>query len=203
MIKVHQFEDQIREIENQPAETGNVLLYGSSFFAFWGYDRAREQLLAASQGAVRVSNHGFGGATVTQLLYHYHRLVRPYDPAAIVFRTGHNDVGAYSPQDAAVQTQLLFDWVKNDYPQIPLIALKAFDTPSALPENLEKIHIYNAMLDQMAQKDPQLKTLDLNPFFYTEEGTFRDVFREDGLHLTDSGYQQMAEFLAPKIAQFL
>ena len=102
-----------------------------------------------------------------------------------------------------MQTQLLFDWVKNDYLQIPLIALKAFDTPSALPENLEKIHIYNAMLDQMAQKDPQLKTLDLNPFFYTEEGTFRDVFREDGLHLTDSGYQQMAEFLAPKIAQFL
>lgn len=51
--------------------------------------------------------------------------------------------------------------------------------------------------------------LDLNLFFHENKsdcGTqqnLRDVFRADGLHLTDDGYAQMAAFLAPKVACLL
>ena len=134
MIPVHRFEDQIRAYEKLPVETGKVLLYGSSFFAFWGYDRAKQQCRDATKGALPVVNHGFGGATVEELLYYYHRA---------------------------------------------------------------------------AETDPQLFTLDLNPFVYesnTDLGAcrnFKNIFREDGLHLTDTGYEELAQYLAPRIQEIL
>ena len=41
MIDLHRFEDQIRELEQYPVETGKVLLYGSSFFHKWGYEQEK------------------------------------------------------------------------------------------------------------------------------------------------------------------
>lgn len=209
MIPIHRFEDQIRAYEELPAETGKVLLYGSSFFAFWGYDRAKKQCAEATKGELEVVNHGFGGATVEELLYYYHRMVLPYAPKAIVFRTGFNDMPHMSPEECMVLTRRLFDWAKNDFPGVKLIAIKGFDNPSAVPEHLVKLRQYNQMLDNLAEKDAQLMTLDLNSFFYQSSadiGTcqnFRDVFREDGLHLTDRGYEEMANYLAQNIKNLL
>lgn len=65
------------------------------------------------------------------------------------------------------------------------------------------------MLDALAETDPQMYTVDLDPFVYkTPEdiGTrknFRNVFLEDGLHLTDSGYEEMARYLIPKISKII
>ena len=205
MIPIHRFEDQIRAYEELPAETGKVLLYGSSFFAFWGYARAKKQCADATKGALQVVNHGFGGATVEELLYYYHRMVLPYAPKAIVFRTGFNDMPHMSPEECMALTRRLFNWAKNDFPGIRLIAIKGFDNPSAVPENLTKLRKYNEMLDQLAEEDPQLVTVDLNPFFYASPETmgtcrnFKDIFREDGLHLTDAGYEQLSAYLAPKL----
>lgn len=209
MIPIHRFEDQIQAYEKLPVETGKVMLYGSSFFAFWGYERAKQQLADATNGKLQVVNHGFGGATVEELLYYYHRMVLPYQPAAVVLRTGHNDVWDCSAEEAIVLTRRLIDWLKNDFPDIRIVALKAFDHPSALKKNRIALHQYNAMLEELAENDPQLSTVDLNPFFYQTSqdcGTgqnFRDVFREDGLHLTDSGYEEMTDFLAPKLLELL
>ena len=102
-------------------------------------------------------------------------------------------------------TRRLFDWAKNDFPGVKLVAVKGFDNPSAVPENLAKLRQYNQMLDRLAEEDAQLTTVDLNPFFYQSNAdigscrNFRDVFREDGLHLTDKGYEELAKYLAPII----
>lgn len=203
MIPIHRFEDQIQNYEKYPVETQKVLLYGSSFFAFWGYERAKQQCMEATNGALQVVNHGFGGATVEELLYYYHRMVLPYAPRAIVFRTGFNDMPHMDAQECMVLTRRLFDWAKNDFPGIKLIAIKGFDHPSAVWENLAKLRQYNRMLDELAENDDQLITIDLNPFVYGSSSdigslrNFKDIFREDGLHLTDEGYVQLAAYLAP------
>lgn len=203
MSQIHRFEEQISQLEQRPVETGKVMLYGSSFFAHWGYDRSKEQWFSATNGALEIVNHGFGGATVEEMLYYYHRMVLPYKPRAMVFRTGHNDVWQCSAQECFFLTQCLFNWVKNDFPDIPMIAIKAFDTPSSPEKNLSEMHTYNMLLDELAQHDPLIRTLDINPFFHTEDGSYRDVFIADGLHLTDSGYKEMAAYLAPKIFKLL
>ena len=199
MVDVHRFQDQIDQLLQYPVERGKVLFYGSSFFHQWGYERARNQ--CAQIAGMDILNHGFGGATVEELLYHYHRLVLPYQPSAVVFRIGHNDVWLHSAQDAMLLTKHLLGWVKQDFPGIPLILLKTFDHPSALEENLVKLHRYNELLDVLAGEDPLVTTVDLNPFFRKEKA--EEIFREDGLHLTDVGYEKMAFFLAPKLRSIL
>ena len=207
MIPVHRFEDQIQVYEKLPVETGKILLYGSSFFAFWGYERAKQQWLA--EGKLQVVNHGFGGATVEELLYYYQRLVLPYKPAAVVLRTGHNDVWNCTAQEAYFLTEILVNWLKNDFPGIRVIALKCFDAPWASEDFAKKLWQYNALLEQLAREDSQVSLVDLNPFMYEEEkdiGTlrnFRDIFQADGLHLTDDAYGDMAKFLVPKIQKIL
>lgn len=59
------------------------------------------------------------------------------------------------------------------------------------------------LLDTLAAEESLVHTVDINPFFHSEEGNYRDVLVADGLHLTDSGYEEMATFLAPKILEIL
>lgn len=208
MVQPDRYEDQIRALEKYPVHQGKVLLYGSSFFAHWGYERAKMHWMQI--GGLEIVNHGFGGATVQELLYYYDRMVKPYCPGAVVFRTGLNDVGSgLDAQQSIAQTRVLFDRIKEDFPGIPLVALQVFDTPWAADKNVAQFHSYNEKLKELASSDPAVQTVDLDPFFYRSSadiGTFRnfrDVFISDGLHLTDSGYERMAQYLIPEVKKRL
>lgn len=85
------FDEYIAPMRGETAPEGSILLYGSSFFTNWGRQRAHDQLLAASNGALYAVNHGFGGATADELLYFYPDLVRPCRPSLILWRGGAND----------------------------------------------------------------------------------------------------------------
>ena len=203
-MKETRFEHQIRALEARCAEKGGVLLYGSSFFANWGYDRAREQLAAASGGKLRITNHGFGGAFVDELLRYYDRLVKPCCPGMGVLRPAYNDLAnGIKAEDCLLLTKLLTAWLELDFPEAKIVILKVFDTRAAGFTAFQEMVRYNAMLDGIT--GGKVYTLDLNPFFYDDPkdiGTrqhFRDVFLDDGLHLTDRGYEEMAVYLAAEL----
>ena len=71
-VDLHRFASEIEIIENQTLSSGKVMLYGSSFFAKW---RCASVQLSAQK--LQIINHGFGGATIDELLYYYPRLVKP------------------------------------------------------------------------------------------------------------------------------
>ena len=72
-VNLNRYEETVRNCLSYPVRTGKVLLYGSSFFRVWGYERSLEQLLEATGGKLETVNHGFGGATVDELLYHNYK----------------------------------------------------------------------------------------------------------------------------------
>jgi len=209
-VDLHRYDDTVREYLQLPVRKGKVLLYGSSFFRVWGYETSRRQLLEATDGELETVNHGFGGATVDQLLYHYPRLVAPYEPRAMVIRAGYNELNrGQSPEDAVFLLERLLQWAKADFPEIRILVFPVFDTRRASQELQEKINAYNALLEQRIAPMEQVSLLDLNPFFYEDPkdiGTrqnFRDVFVSDGLHLQESAYPQMAAFLGKRILEGL
>ena len=208
-LDLRRFEDVIRGYEAKPESPGQVLLYGSSFFANWGYGDAKRQWLCATGGLLSAVNHGFGGATADELLYYYGRMVLPYAPSAVVLRAGINDVfRGYSPEDAWLLTERLVRWIRADFPQIPVVILQIFDFASA-GERHGKMLRYNALTAEYAAAHELVTSLDISPFFHedpsqcgTLEG-FRDVFQEDGLHLRPPFYEDMAAYLAPAVAKIL
>lgn len=205
-------EEYVKKLEASPIKEGNVLLYGSSFFRRWGVERSREQWAAATGGALQVVNRGFGGATVDELLYYYNRLVLPCNPSAMVLRTGINDIfHGLNAEQCWFQTERLIEWARADFPGIRFVALDMFDTPStcAVAEHAAELRRYNEIMDAYAAENDFISTLDINAFFYKsaeDVGTgknFREFFLEDGLHLTDTGYEEAAQYLAPKVQALL
>lgn len=204
-FSLRRFEDTFQELEREPVQAGGTLLYGSSFFRNWGYTRAHEQLLEASGGRLDCRNHGFGGATADELLYAYPRLVRPYAPKALVLRFGLNDIArGFSPEETWLLTLRLILWAKTDFPDVKLALLGVFDTRKLTDAQTQACRVFNDYQRAYCAAHDVLY-VDLNGFFYETPAdigsrkNFRPVFIEDGLHLTDEGYGQMAGYLAEKL----
>lgn len=205
-VDLHRFSDDIAQIECRSVETGKVMLYGSSFFAKWFYDRARQQLSDATGGKLQVVNHGFGGAVIDELLYYYPRLVKPYAPSAMVIRSGYNDIGrGLSPEEALFLLQRLVGWIQADAPDMPILLMKIFDVKRGDDARFAANQRFNALLEEYAKTLENAAVLDINSFFYEspedmgDRQKLRDVFVDDGLHLTDSAYEEMAPYFARRV----
>ena len=203
-IDLHRFRAAVDSMSALPAEPGHILLYGSSFFTNW--KKAKEQMLTASGGKYHVVNRGFGGATADELMYFYHKLVTPNAPKVMITRIGANDIfRGFTPKEAWDMTWRLLEFVRADYPDIKLILFSVFDYKSAKENNRPLFAEFNAFQKEYAEQTENVRYLDISDFFYekpenvgTFEG-FRDIFKEDGLHLLDPAYEEFAAYLTEKL----
>lgn len=202
--------EKIGEYLTYPVTTGKVMLYGSSFFTRWGYDRAKRQLRDATGGKLDIINHGFGGATVDELLYHYPRLVAPYRPSAVVIRSGFNDINQkLTPEETIFLLRRLVGWLKTDIPDIRIFLLNVFDAKILNEETHAVFTHYNKLMAELTAETENVEIFDINEFFYENPGDIgvlsklRDVFVHDGLHLTDEAYEEMARFFGPRLLDLL
>ncbi|HBL83559.1 MAG: hypothetical protein A2Y17_09545 [Clostridiales bacterium GWF2_38_85] len=210
-FNLKRYENSIVGIEKYPIEKGKILLCGSSFFTNWGYERSREQLSGIGGEQKAIINHGFGGSTVDEVLYYYHRLIKPYDPKMIVTRFGINDIFAgYSIDQICDLSSRFYEWAKTDFPNIKIIILSSFDFKSAPSKNvLPQIAEYNDLMKKYCAENNSMFFCDINEFFYKSKndiGTFvnfKDIFKDDGLHLTDEGYDQLAHYFKEKLSQYI
>lgn len=98
---------------------------------------------------------------------------------------------------------------RQDFPDIKLLPILAFDTASATKVQMDELRKYNNFLRDYAEKKENVTVIDLNPFFYKEERdigscqNFKDVFQTDMLHLTDEGYVRIVKYLAPMVQRML
>lgn len=197
-------QERVHYLQSLPMKKGGVLLYGSSFFTRWV--NAEEEMSAASEGKYLVVNHGFGGATVDDLLYHYSRLVTGCDPRVVVFRMGPNDFAhGFTGRETWDMAWRLAEYVRADYPDVKLVFLCAFDFKSLKPELLCHYEEFNGLQEEYAKETENAYYLDINEFFYespSDIGTFknfRDVFVEDGLHLKPEIYKEFAAYFVTKL----
>lgn len=205
-MTVNRFENEIIAHEQRAIQTGKVLLYGSSFFTNWGYERAQEQWSEASSGVLQVVNHGFGGSTVDELLYYYSRMVKPYSPSMVVLRTGFNDVMmGLSPEQVWFLTERLLAWLKTDFPDAQIVLLENYDNRLPNDAQMEQIRSYNLHLRNFAEQTDRVYSLEMNHFVY-ERGSdigirekLRNVFVSDGIHLTDEAYTEVAQYIVQRI----
>ncbi len=199
------------EAMKQPVYEGGVLLYGSSFFTNWGREKSHEQMLAASNGALSVTNRGFGGATADELLYFYNDLVRPCKPSMMLWRGGANDYfNGLTAHDAWQVSMRCFEWAKKDFPGIKIVILCVFEHPSATkPDQRRFYKDYDALAKEYARDNENVYFLDMNDFFHISPSdvdtfeNFRDIFKEDGLHLREPVYEEYAAYLAPKLMEIM
>ena len=185
-VKQHAFEKDIQAFEAQdkehPPRPGQVVFVGSSSIRFWDLKKSFPTI-----GAI---NRGFGGSQTSDAVYFAKRIVTPYKPRQVVFYSGDNDLNAgKSPEQVAQDVQAFVKTVREELPDVPIILIAIKPSPQRI-KILEKQKIANQLIQNFAAAQKGVAFADVASAMLDEEGKpLADIFRDDRLHLNESGYK--------------
>ena len=181
------FIDEINEFkkldnENFPGK-GKNLFTGSSSIRFW-------ESLEEDMEPLEVLNRGFGGAQISHVIYHFEEIIKPYNPKAIVFFCGTNDLTALkTPEETVHDFKKFYSLIRNQFGNIKvyMIGIK----PSVERYYLdEEEKIFNNSIKLLASEDAYLEYIDIWDSMLSEDGSrMPELYVEDGLHMNKKGYE--------------
>ena len=197
------YEKSIQKYEEQPIEKGMILFYGSSGFTHWGprYGfRPLEEDIRRKDGSPAAVNHGFGGATIEEGLYYYHRMVKPWEPRAIVLRFFPNHIKfGYTPIEVVYMIAQFCNWARADFPGVKLYLCDAMPH-KRYRDNLiwqRMANQFNKILKEYCDVNDDCTYVCQSAWrgFYedpSDAGDYskvrQDIWIEDEMHFTQEGY---------------
>lgn len=202
----------VLEYEKEEIQKGLIMFYGDSFFTRWssqwgGLQRSLEEDIRMKDGSRAIINHGFGTSTAEEQLYFYHRLVKPWEPRALVLHAHGNDAGFnYSPEEILFLQSRLIEYARYDMPGIRFYLCDV--APKKLTINDKGFYHYhsqqyNQLLEEYCARHDDCTYVchTSSALFYNEPSdvgsydTIRtDIFVEDQIHFNQKGYELYKEF---------
>lgn len=194
--------DTFREWDTKNAVPANAVLFvGSSTIRLWA--------TADDFPALPVINRGFGGSQIPQVNHHIQDVALKYRPAVVVVYAGDNDINAGRTPDQVVadyrQFVLKVLAARADT-RVIFLAIKPsparWDKWPAMREANERVRAYGEGYNSNRSAGPLLFFADVASPMLTAAGqTQAHLYGEDGLHLSDAGYDMWTNVLAPIIEQ--
>ena len=139
---------------------------------------------------LEVLNRGFGGAQISHVIYHFEEIIKPYNPKAIVFFCGTNDLTALkTPEETVHDFKKFYSLIRNQFGNIKvyMIGIKPSVERFYLDEE-EKI--FNNSIKLLASQDAYLEYIDVWDSMLNEDGSrMPELYIEDGLHMNKKGYE--------------
>lgn len=186
---IEAFEEADRD---EPPEPGQILFLGSSSIRRWNLD--------AFFPGLDTLNRGFGGSQLSDVIHFADRVVSPYHPRVIVAYAGDNDLNAgKSPGRVARDFQTLCDRISDHAPEsrILFLAIKPSIARRLLWDEIQRA---NDLIHQACDASDRLEFIDVASPMLDPEGEMRpSLYVDDGLHLSDEGYELWARTLAPAL----
>ena len=189
---INKFKDQ--DLINFPEDV-EVLFTGSSSIRFWNS-------LEEDMRPLKVLNRGFGGAHIVHVNYHFEDVVSRYNPQAIVFFCGTNDITALKTAKETVEDFKIFqNKVRTNLPNVPIFVIGIKPTPAR--EYIEEEELeYNKLIADLAAEDELLYFIDIWDAMLSEEGErIPELFVEDGLHINAKGYEIWTKLVRENLKQ--
>ena len=189
---INKFKDQ--DLIDFPEDV-EVLFTGSSSIRFWNS-------LEEDMRPLKVLNRGFGGAHIVHVNYHFEDVVSRYNPQAIVFFCGTNDITALKTAKETVEDFKIFqNKVQTNLPNVPIFVIGIKPTPAR--EYIEEEELeYNKLIADLAAEDELLSFIDIWDAMLSEEGErIPELFVEDGLHINAKGYEIWTKLVRENLKQ--
>jgi lysophospholipase L1-like esterase len=192
-----QWEPDIAQFEAQdranPPKPGSIVFVGSSSIRMWA-------TLDRDFPGVPVLNRGFGGSEAGDVAKFAERIVVPYKPPVVVFYAGDNDLAAgKTPAQVLAAFQTFVGTVHRELPatRVVFVSIK----PSIARWSIvDKMRAANQLVRDYARTDDRLSYVDVfTPMLDASGQPRRELFLEDGLHMTPAGYAIWRELIAPVI----
>jgi len=170
--------------------TNAILFAGSSSMVFWN--------TAKSFPTLSTINRGFGGSHISDSVYYAQRIIVNYHPSVVVVYAGDNDLAdGVTTHQLCQDFQDLVTLIHKSLPKtrILYIAIKPSPKRWALFETQKTA---NQMISEICKKDSRLQFIDIVKPMLDETGNPRkELYRADGLHLNDKGYELWTAILKP------
>ena len=180
------FEGELRKFEvddsKTPPPAHPVLFTGSSSIRLWTN-------LVADFPTLRVLNRGFGGSQMSDLVFSFDRVVRPYRPSLIVVYEGDNDLAAGKTADQVyTDYEAFLKRVRQELPGTPVALFAVKPSPSRI-KLMDAQRDLNHRLEGLAGRGPGIRFIDtFHPLLDSAGKPRPELYREDGLHLNPAGY---------------
>ena len=195
------FEQAIQKFERQdrknPPPENAILFVGSSSIVKW-------KTLAEDMAPLKIINRGFGGSQATQAIHFFERVVKPYNPRAIVFYEGDNDIAVgKSPVDVFMHFKEFARQVKKYMPGTPLyiLAIKPSIARQAVWPRMQQT---NRLIESFCAATDSLYYVDITKVMLDVKGKIRaDIFSADMLHMNAKGYTGWKEIIKPLLLKYV
>jgi lysophospholipase L1-like esterase len=196
VAKESRWESAIQAFEKQDAEQAppknGIVFVGSSSIRKWDLKKWFPDRNAL--------NRGFGGSEVSDSLEFADRIILKYEPRVVVVYAGDNDIGHdKTPQRVFDDVKQLVELIHSKLPKtkIVYIAIKPSIKRWAL---IGQVREANRLITELASKDERLEFVDVDkPMIGEDEMPRKELFVEDGLHLSEEGYAIWASLVRPHL----
>jgi lysophospholipase L1-like esterase len=178
-----------------PPPQHGVLFVGSSSIRMW-------TTLARDFPGVPVINRGFGGSAIADSTYYADRIIFPYYPRLIVMYAGDNDIDqGCTPRQVLEEFKAFVAKVRLALPDVA-IAYISIKPSLARATEWPRMREANREIENWARTQRRITYVDVVTKMLGANGKPRpELFREDGLHMSRTGYAIWIEALKPVLAR--
>jgi hypothetical protein len=194
------FQDEIdifiKKDSLQMPAANSILFVGSSSFNYW-------KDISNYFPSYPIINRGFGGSSLTDIIYFNQETILKYKPKQIYIYCGENDIAASD----TITPQIVFERFKTLYTiirthlgnKIPVMYVSI--KPSVARWNMEdKFVAANALIRNFINKQKHTEFLDVHSAMLDANGmVFKDIFISDKLHMNAKGYAIWQKIIAPTL----
>ena len=179
--------DALNQLERHFSPDDRICLFtGSSSIRMW-------KDVQAYFPEKKVVNTGFGGSTMSDLLYYADDLILKYKPAQVFIYEGDNDIaGKIRAGRIMKTTRELIEKIRGQLPEADIVLISP--KPSLARWSMQKKYLrLNRKMARYAGHEPNMAFASVWNIMLDETGAPRkDIFLEDGLHMNKTGYDLWA-----------
>jgi len=177
-----------------PPPKGEIVFVGSSTIRRWD--------TAVYFPDLKIINRGIDGTELSDAVKYVDRLVLRYEPRLVVVYAGDNDIGSGKiSEQVAVDFERLVRAIHAKLPQTRILYIGI--KPSLLRwMQIDRMRLANQVIRSLCERDDRLAFLDFdNLMLGWDEKPRKELFVEDGLHLSPIGYQLWTAVLRHYLTQ--
>jgi lysophospholipase L1-like esterase len=187
---IHAF---VRQDSLQAPPQEPILFIGSSSFTFW-------KEVQKDFPGYTILNRGFGGSSLTDLIYFAPQVIFAYTPRQIVIYCGENDLAATpaaTPKEVLHRFRQLVKIIRDRWPDMPLVYVSI--KPSPARWQLEPGFVEaNRRISRFLRHKKGAVFLDVHSAMLDSRGETRpELYINDRLHMNQQGYAIWKSLLGP------
>jgi lysophospholipase L1-like esterase len=177
-----------------PPPKGETVFVGSSTIHRWD--------VASYFPDLKIINRGIDGTELSDAVRYVDRLVLRYEPRLVVVYAGDNDIGGGKlSEQVSVDFERFERAVHAKLPQTRILYIGIKPSPLRWLQ-IDRMRLANQVIRAICERDDRLAFLDFdNLMLGWDEKPRRELYVEDGLHLSPQGYHLWTTVLRPYLIQ--